>query len=399
MTVILPEEWDPSDETSMGLYNQQLLLFSRRLARLENRQAEILDGEGEVCPTSLKAYSGPVDYAAWMDDSTSGSGGTTAITRIYRSAVYSLANNNILPIPMTAELVDDDALHVANATKIIAKAAGVVVITGALEFPLHATGYRKLFIGINGTMVEDDYAIPSGISPDQLHCGISYKLAIGDYVELYAFQNSGAAMNVGGTTQLNCNLTVSYTPAGGAGTAAANRYLPTSWGPVPTLVKVDMETFPLTASTLEFDVTPSGDYVLYLVSGAEAGDASGNVELHLAYNVPVGFKGWALHAIRMIYELHFEGVNASDAVTVTLTVTDPINGTTVTTTQAHTEVDFIISKAYPQEITISRDQMKTLAGLRPGGAYLITLVVALEGVHDAGASISLGRLEINYDCP
>jgi hypothetical protein len=120
--------------------------------------------------------------------------------RVYNSTDWSVANSTSTAIPFNSERYDNDAIHdtVSNTTHLTAKTAGVYRITGSADFDANATGFRDLSIRLNGiTSIASQSTNTVGVAYyTKISVSTEYVLAVNDYVELMAFQNSGGALLV-----------------------------------------------------------------------------------------------------------------------------------------------------------------------------------------------------------
>lgn len=133
--------------------------------------------------------------------------GNVAIwARVYHNAAQSIPNNTATTLAFNSERNDTDTIHdtVTNNSRLTCKTAGVYAISGTLEYATNATGERSVAIRLNGTTYIAAAANSGGISVTQLSCTTQYIMAVNDYIELIAFQDSGGALNV--------NSTANYSP-------------------------------------------------------------------------------------------------------------------------------------------------------------------------------------------
>jgi hypothetical protein len=120
--------------------------------------------------------------------------------RVYNSAAISVNNATATALTFNSERYDTDSIHStsANTSRLTCTRAGKYVIVGHVAFASNATGLRTVSIRLNGsaTIIAAQNAVP--ISGDETIFSIAtiYDLAVGDYVELYAYQSSGGALNV-----------------------------------------------------------------------------------------------------------------------------------------------------------------------------------------------------------
>ena len=93
-----------------------------------------------------------------------------------------------------------DTMHdtVTNNSRLTCRYAGVYSIKGMVEFAFNATGVRTVQIRLNGTTnigTAREQAVTSGSNTTIVQVVSEYVLAVNDYVELLAFQDSGGNLN------------------------------------------------------------------------------------------------------------------------------------------------------------------------------------------------------------
>lgn len=134
---------------------------------------------------------------------------------VYATAAQSLANGTWTPLNMGGELLDTDAMHstVTNTSRITVPAAGTYLFIGQVWFTTNAAGTRYVWITINGDVTNgatskghfaNQPTAPGGYDTPVL-CMAIESLAASDYAELSGFQDSGGALNAGGTTRGQTN--------------------------------------------------------------------------------------------------------------------------------------------------------------------------------------------------
>lgn len=108
----------------------------------------------------------------------------------------------------TTELVDTDAMWASGTpTRLKANTAGLYFIEGAWHFSIFTTGNAMMGVGLNtngswGTpnkLQEATSPPPSANFGPSLNTSFSYFLNVGDYLELFAAQTSGATSAVYGS--------------------------------------------------------------------------------------------------------------------------------------------------------------------------------------------------------
>lgn len=129
------------------------------------------------------------------------SAGATAYTgaKVYNSANITLANDTATALTFNSESWDTDNCHstTSNTSRLTAKTAGKYQVTGLVWFGWNATGQRSLYVYKNGTVhgqVSENHNTASAST--MLNITIEIELAVDDYVELYAYQNSGGNLDV-----------------------------------------------------------------------------------------------------------------------------------------------------------------------------------------------------------
>lgn len=110
------------------------------------------------------------------------------------------ANGVWTAIPFAGEASDNDNIHdtSSNTTRLTCKTAGVYAIQGMAVFALNGTGKRQ--VGIWKNAAEIAYFIsglPAAGASSQTSVPISciMEMAVGDYIELVGFQDSGGSLN------------------------------------------------------------------------------------------------------------------------------------------------------------------------------------------------------------
>ena len=129
-------------------------------------------------------------------DPSSGGGGTVTFSgcRAYNSGNLTVHNNAVTPLALDSERFDTNAYHslVTNTSRLTVSTAGYYLIAGSFEFTTAIFGQALIYL--NGTTFISIQGAAADATVGSAQCSIStvYKLAGGDYVELAAYQNSGA---------------------------------------------------------------------------------------------------------------------------------------------------------------------------------------------------------------
>lgn len=127
-------------------------------------------------------------------------GATVALgARVFNSTTISVSNNTDTTLTFDSERWDTDGIHStsSNTGRLTCVNRGKYLITGSVMFASNATGLRELYIYLNGTTGIAIQKIPAVSGTDSaVNISTVYDLAVNDYVELVAFQNSGGSLNV-----------------------------------------------------------------------------------------------------------------------------------------------------------------------------------------------------------
>ena len=126
--------------------------------------------------------------------------------RAYRNVDF-LHNNtgNWLEIPFTHQRwddPDDNQWAVApNPTYLTCQLDGIYVIVGQLRWAANVNGVREVSILLNGTTQIANVS-HINLSADYIYANVTttYKLTVGNFVELSAYQNSGGNLNIDSRT-------------------------------------------------------------------------------------------------------------------------------------------------------------------------------------------------------
>jgi hypothetical protein len=162
----------------------------------------------------------------------SGGGGSVVAVSLYKSTSQSIPDNVATAILWNVEEYDLGGLHdnVSNTSRITAAQAGQYHFDATVRWEGNATGLRSFYFRVTrfagGTEeMGRDRQSPLGTS-DFWEGSVStdIDMAVGDYVEVMALQNSGIALNLQGTSAHNvrfsAHLIGGATGATGAGVPA-----------------------------------------------------------------------------------------------------------------------------------------------------------------------------------
>ena len=120
--------------------------------------------------------------------------------RVYNDAIQSIPDATDTALAFNQERFDTSALHdvSTNSSRLTAPNAGKYVISGNVRFAGNATGFRQVYIRLNGGVsIAFIRHLPVAAGTDTvLALSTLYELAVNDYVELVVNQSSGGALNV-----------------------------------------------------------------------------------------------------------------------------------------------------------------------------------------------------------
>jgi hypothetical protein len=118
---------------------------------------------------------------------------------VYQSTVQALPNNVETAVLLQSELFDTDNIHstTLNVSRLTIVTAGIYDIKGSVGFAVNGTGIRDVYISKNGVNLSANYGgtVSSGFCASLPITVPDVTLAVGDYIEMQALQNSGGALN------------------------------------------------------------------------------------------------------------------------------------------------------------------------------------------------------------
>lgn len=119
--------------------------------------------------------------------------------RVTKSAVESISNGTETALAFDQEDFDTHAQHdnSTNNERLTCKIAGKYLITASAQFAANGTGQRFAWIRHGGSTKLAGTGQDAGAS-EQTRLSVStiYELAVGEYVEVTVWQNSGGALNI-----------------------------------------------------------------------------------------------------------------------------------------------------------------------------------------------------------
>lgn len=127
--------------------------------------------------------------------------------KVYQSASQSIPNNTSTYLQFNSEYWDTESIHnnVTNNTRLTCRTAGKYLVVGQCVFEANAAGVRQVVVQQNrGDIPAGNSILPSagGGTPTIVVVSTIFNLAIGDYVEMLTYQNSGGALDAQADTLL-----------------------------------------------------------------------------------------------------------------------------------------------------------------------------------------------------
>lgn len=124
-----------------------------------------------------------------------------------KSVTQTISNNTWTPVTFDREEFDTHNLHsrYVQTTRLVARASGIFIAACCLSFAANSTANRKLTIEKNSAGTETALNIigmnstfGSTIGSTFMAVNAVTPMVAGDYVELFAYQNSGGNLGIDG---------------------------------------------------------------------------------------------------------------------------------------------------------------------------------------------------------
>lgn len=134
---------------------------------------------------------------------------------VYMSADQNITNNALQALNWNTEYFDTDAFHSTSTNTsrftVPSGKAGKYQINGFIWWGANTTGVRDAQIYKNGSAISYGSQIPAAGTATAISNTLSYTtdLAVGDYIEIFVYQNSGGTITAGGGT-LSSSITFQY---------------------------------------------------------------------------------------------------------------------------------------------------------------------------------------------
>jgi hypothetical protein len=118
---------------------------------------------------------------------------------VTKAAVQNIANNTTTTLTFDTETYDNDTMHAGgNPERITFTTTGKYYVTVSWFWASNASGYRALYIRLNGATLLTPRDIRAAVNADESGGSLSfdYSFSATDYIEARAFQNSGGALDI-----------------------------------------------------------------------------------------------------------------------------------------------------------------------------------------------------------
>ncbi len=169
----------------------------------------ILDGvtSAPTAPTNdnWKLYAGMDGIYARSSNSTVGPfvGGVPGFVgvRVYHNTTQTAGTGSVTALAFNSERYDTHAFHDTSSNNsrltVPSGKGGYYHIGGSFEWAgTNTTGERAIFIRLNGSTDISEGRFAAVAQTLGHHCSADYALAVGDFVELIAYQTSGGTRTI-----------------------------------------------------------------------------------------------------------------------------------------------------------------------------------------------------------
>jgi hypothetical protein len=133
---------------------------------------------------------------------------------VFKTAAQAVANGTEVNLTFDAESIDTNNFHsnTTNNTRLTVPTgyAGKYLINGTIAYAANATGQRRVYIFVNGSLVALTSSVSAGgATTFWTQISSVRNLSAGDYVELRAYQESGITIDANGVDVYNTNFSIS----------------------------------------------------------------------------------------------------------------------------------------------------------------------------------------------
>lgn len=132
---------------------------------------------------------------------------------VYGTANQTVSNATVTTIPFAAEVFDTDGFHSTSVNNsritIPSGKAGKYLVIARGTFAQNNNGFRQTRVLKNGTAVQINVEGANSIADVQSNANYILDLAVGDYLELAVYQNTGGNLVVTASNDNETSLQVS----------------------------------------------------------------------------------------------------------------------------------------------------------------------------------------------
>jgi hypothetical protein len=118
-----------------------------------------------------------------------------AACRLRRSTSQSISNASITLVALDTSDHDTDAMGDLSNERIVVQRDGFYLVAGGGQWAVNGNGVRALSLRKNGTNIVQDIRPGHAIYDVLSHLSDLLYLVEGDYIDMTAYQDSGAALN------------------------------------------------------------------------------------------------------------------------------------------------------------------------------------------------------------
>lgn len=162
--------------------------------------AFLLAGATAADSNKLGGISAPL-YLLTSDANAAYAQITARGARVHKSAAQSIPNDTLTAVNFDSESFDTDALHdlVTNNNQVKLNKVGKWLVDGQIGFAAGGTGRRQAYIRRNGTITAFDSRTANATGTTVMQVSdVVVSTATTDFVDLAAYHEQGAALNVDG---------------------------------------------------------------------------------------------------------------------------------------------------------------------------------------------------------
>jgi len=209
------------------------------------------------------------------------------IVAVYRATAYSIPHAAWTAVPFDTVRYDNSSQWVSGSpTRLTCKVAGTYDAAAYVQMGAAANGsYRVIALAVNGLYVAESSlagATITGAASPRLTASSPVQLNVGDYVEVHAYQDSGAALALAGGANEPSQLSMALLggqpgPPGPATPVTYSTSLPASPVDGQEAILVDSVTNPSYQWRFRWNAGSTSSYKWEFVGGVPQFAAGGNL--------------------------------------------------------------------------------------------------------------------------